>query len=60
MTLHGQGTAVIQAFQVGAQSQCPELASRFEDFTSRGGPQGVGVVDGGSAVIDRNIIEFAD
>lgn len=56
----GREPQSFRRIQVGAQSQCPEMASRFEDFTSRGGPQGVGVVDGGSAVIDRNIIEFAD
>jgi parallel beta-helix repeat protein len=61
ITLDGQGTAVIHGDTTASAVTISGRGITLRGFHVTGGaPQGVGVLDGGSAVLDGNTIEFAD
>jgi hypothetical protein len=61
ITLDGQGTAVIQGDLSASAVTITGRGITFRGFHVIGGaPQGIAVTDGGSAVIDGNLVEFAD
>ena len=61
ITLDGQGTAVIHGDSSANAVTILGRGITFRGFHVIGGaPQGIAVTDGGSAVIDGNVVEFAD
>jgi hypothetical protein len=61
ITLDGQGTAVIHGDSSANAVTITGRGITFRGFHVIGGaPQGIAVTDGGSAVIDGNLVEFAD
>ena len=61
ITLDGQGTAVIEGDNTASAVTISGRGITFRGFKVIGGaPQGVGVLDGGAAILDGNTIEFAD
>jgi parallel beta helix pectate lyase-like protein len=61
ITLDGQGTAEIHGAPSASAITIAGRGITIRGFHVTGGaPQGIGVVDGGSAVIDGNVVEFAE
>ena len=61
ITLDGQGTAVIHGDSMASAVTISGRGITLRGFHVTGGaPHGVGVLDGGAAVIESNTIEFAD
>jgi nitrous oxidase accessory protein NosD len=59
VTLDGQGTATLNGDPSGFTITVTGAGVTVRGFTIRGGQQGIAVLDGGSAVIDGNVIEDA-
>jgi len=61
ITIDGQGTASIHGDSTGSTITISGRGITIRGLHVTGGnPQGIGVIDGGSAVIDGNTIEFAE
>ena len=61
ITVDGQGTAEIHADNTASAVAISGRGITFRGFHVTGGsPQGVGVLDGGAAILDGNTIESAD